>query len=76
MPDRPILSQQIRRPTDNLEQAIPGLLLVGAVALVALGIIMSMATYRTDSRISTLKSRGAPVTYVVSDCASRRISSA
>jgi len=74
--DRPILSQQIRRPTDNLQHAFPGVMILGAMVLVALGLLMSLASLRTDSQLATLRSKGAPVTYVVSTCANGRISSA
>jgi hypothetical protein len=73
--DRPVLSQEIRRPTDNLRHIFPRLLLFGAVVFVALGILMALATHRTDAQVATLRTRGAPVTYIVSSCANGRISS-
>jgi hypothetical protein len=74
--DRPVLSQQIKRPTDNLQHVFPGVLMFGAVAFVLLGILMSLATHRTDAQVAALRERGVPVTYVVSTCANGRISSA
>ncbi len=74
--DRPILSKEIRRPTDNLQQIVPGVLIFGALIFVALGLVMSAATHRTDAQVSNLRSHGVPVTYSVSGCANGRISSA
>jgi uncharacterized membrane protein len=74
--DRPVLSQQIKRPTDNLQQAFPRVLILGALILVVLGVVMSLAAHRTDAQVSTLRSHGVPVVYSVSGCANGRISSA
>jgi hypothetical protein len=73
--DRPVLSKEIKRPTDNLQHVFPGVLMFGAVAFVLLGLLMSLATHRTDAQVNTLRARGVPVTYIVSTCANGRISS-
>lgn len=65
-------SQHIARPLDQQTHLIPALLIFGAVALVALGAVLSVAAHGKEQQVATLRRSGVPVTYVLRQCTSGR----
>jgi hypothetical protein len=65
-------SPHIARPLDQQTHLIPALLILGAVALVALGAVLSVAAHGKEQQVARLRRSGAPVTYVLRQCTSGR----
>ncbi len=57
-----------RPASQNLKEAAPSLLAMGAIAAILLGTFMTIKTYRTDNQVSDLERHGVAVTYHISVC--------